>query len=190
MGKMEILMVMVGPTMMNMFAAPIRMTIRQLPKKGKSCPLYYGCCLVIDILTEHDAAIVSSPKTKNVAPDDPGLNDPEHVYDAGIEIGETYDRQKQIELRQDNDRYTQLYTPALGNLLVRPGLNQICRPDQANAVRAGAAVAFLRPRHARCVKLPRLRLRCSGKVLRDLDPAYMNPGSRPLLNQSSIACDS
>ena len=52
-----------------------------------------------------------------------------------------------------------------------------CRPDRANAVCARAAAALLKSRHARCAVLLRLRLRCSGIGLRDLDPAYVrNPG--------------
>ena len=59
----------------------------------------------------------------------------------------------------------------------QPRNQQDCRPDRANAVRAGAAVAFLRSRRARCLMLPRLRLRCSGNRLCDLVPAYVhNPG--------------
>ena len=55
-----------------------------------------------------------------------------------------------------------------------PDYSRNCRPDRANAVRAGAAVAFMRSHCARCVILPRLRLRCSGVTLCDLDPAYVN----------------
>ena len=59
-------------------------------------------------------------------------------------------------------------------LSANPDYSRDCRPDRANAVRAGAAVAILGFLRARLVEQPRLRLRCSGNALRDLDPAYMN----------------